>query len=149
MITSIFIQCFFGVILKSELLSVGKRGLRVGREQWTDLQCGSADEGQATVFKKVLGFLKDCDKIKLEGVVTTENFDWISCVFWWGQGTDWTCLSHSAPEETSVTRAVESDRQKEMSYREIAGETAVLKLHWLGAVWADWVWGGREVPIEN
>lgn len=50
---------------------------------------GSADEGWATVFKKVLEFLKDCDKIKLEGVVTTvdqETFDWISCVFWWRQG---------------------------------------------------------------
>lgn len=78
-----------------------------------------------------------------------ENFDWISFVFWWRQGTDWTCLAHPTAEETSVTRAVESDRQKEMSYRKIAGETAALKLPWRGAVWADWVWGGREVPIEN
>lgn len=56
-------------MLKSELLGVRRRGVRVGREQCTDLQCGSADEGLATVFKKVLEFLKDCDKVKLEGVV--------------------------------------------------------------------------------
>lgn len=78
-----------------------------------------------------------------------ENFDWISFVFWWRQGTDWTCLAHPTAEETSVTRAAESKRQKERSYRKIAGETAALKLRWRGAVWADWVWGGREVPIEN
>lgn len=66
-----FLFNIFGVILKSELLSVGKRGVRVGREQWTDLQHGSADAGWATVFREVLGFLKDHDKIKLEGIVTT------------------------------------------------------------------------------
>lgn len=84
-----FLFSVFGVILKRELLSVRKRDVRVSRELWAELQSGSADEGWTTMFKKVLEFLNDCDKIKLEGVVTTvdqKTFDWISCVFWWRQG---------------------------------------------------------------
>lgn len=96
--------------------------------------------------------------IKLEGVVTTadqKSFDWISCVFWWRQGTDWTCLAHPTAEETSVTRAVESDRQEEMRFRKIAGETAILKLNWLGEGFPlktkmgfTWFIGGKELVLD-
>lgn len=85
------------------------------------------------MFKKVLVFLKDCDKVKLEGVVTAldqKTFDCISCVLCWRQGTDWTCLAHPTAEKTSVTRAVESDRQK--------WATGKLLEKWLFCNYTDW-----------
>lgn len=55
--------------------------MRVGREQCSVVLLMKAEP----LLKKVLGVLKDCDEIKLEGVVTTvdqKSFDWISCLLW-------------------------------------------------------------------
>lgn len=80
--------------------------------------------------------LKDCGKIKLEGVViiadqkTLIGFPVASVK---GRGQMLAVLLILPAEETSVTRAVESDKYKEMSYRKIAGEVTVLKLNSLAA----------------
>lgn len=76
--------------------------------------------------------LKDCGKIKLEGVViivdqkTLIGFPAASVK---GRGQMLAVLLILPAEETSVTRAVEYDKYKEMSYRKIAGEVTVLKLN--------------------
>lgn len=102
---------------------------KVVREDWTDLQLGSADKGEPTYSKKSPSLLKDCGKVKLEGVVIIVDQKTLIVASVKGSRQMLALLLILPAEETSVTRAVESDKYREMRYRKIAGEMTVLKLN--------------------
>ena len=80
------------------------------------------------LVQKSPSLLKDCGKIKLEGVVTIvdqKTLIGFPVAFVKGRGQMLAVLLILPAQETSVTRALTSDKYKAMSYRRIAGEMTV------------------------
>lgn len=81
------------------------------------------------MFKKVLGFLKDCDKIKFEGIVTTvdqKTVNFLCLLVKAGDGLDLPCSSYSwrnFSDQSSGVWQTERNELQENSWRNSCFET--------------------------
>ena len=123
-------------VCKEELppgtVSVEERGIMVvgeGRQRGLDRLAACFCWWRVShLVQKSPSLLKDCGKIKLEGVVIIvdqKTLIGFPVAFVKGRGQMLAVLLILPAQETSVTRALESDKYKAMSYRRIAGEMTV------------------------